>query len=246
MNLRRLAEVARKDFAELSVNKSALFGLVFLPAVLTLSGVASTFMAIQAIEVGRIAPDAAVSAMFLTLLLMLFIPTTTTTVVGSMALVLEKTNRSLEPLLATPITDRELFWGKAVPPLVLGLGETYLAFAVVFLTGDFLLMSAHLPLEFPGALGLFTMLVLGTLLGLLGTFSSLLISSRSKDLRTAQQLSFLVATPVFAAVIVSFIIVPPSFATYLLATGVLLLLDLLLIRTVTDRFQRANILVGGE
>ncbi|MHB1434661.1 MAG: ABC transporter permease [Thermoplasmata archaeon] len=245
MRLQRVWEVARKDLAEISTNKGALFGLIFVPALLTLLGVASTYMAAQAITDGRISAAQAPAAIYLSLLLMLLIPTTSSTVVGSMAIVLEKTGRTLEPLLATPIRDRELLWGKAVPPLVIGVGGAYLAFGIVFLSGDIFLAAAHLPIEFPGWMGLFAMLVLATLLGLLGSFVSLLISSRSKELRTAQQFSFLVALPVFSGVIVAFAVLPQTWVAYSVAVGILIAITAVIIWIVTDRFQRSTVLIGG-
>ncbi|EQD49435.1 ABC-2 type transporter [mine drainage metagenome] len=245
MNARRVWEVARKDLEEISTNKGALFGLIFVPALLTLLGVASTYMATQAVTDGRITAAQAPAAIYLSLLLMLLIPTTSSTVVGSMSVVLEKAGRTLEPLLATPIRDRELLWGKAIPPLLIGVGGAYLAFGIVFLAGDIFLAAAHLPIEYPGWTGLFAMLVLATLLGLLGSFVSLLISSRSKELRTAQQLSFLLALPLFSGIIVAFALLPQTWAAYSAAVGILTAATAGIIWLVTDRFQRATILIGA-
>ncbi len=245
MRVQRVWEVAQKDLAEISTNKGALFGVIFIPALLTLLGVASTYMVAQAVAAGRIPAAGAPAAIYAVLLLMLLIPTTTSTVIGSMSVVLERTGRTLEPLLATPVRDRELLWGKAIPPLAFGVGGAYLAFGVVFLAGDIFLAAAHLPIEFPGWFGLFAMLVLATLLGLLASFVSLLISSRSKELRTAQWYSFLVALPLFGGVIAAFAAVPKTWLAYSVAVGVLIAVTAGVVWLVTDRFQRATILLGS-
>ncbi|MFG1530683.1 MAG: ABC transporter permease [Thermoplasmata archaeon] len=245
MRTDRVWEVALKDFAELSTNRAALFGLIFIPALLTLLGVASTYMVTREIAAGHLSAGQASVAIYASLLLLLLIPTTNSTVVGSMSVVLEKSGRTLEPLLATPIRDRELLWGKAVPPLVIGVGGAYLAFGIVFLAGDIFLASAHLPIEYPGSVGLFVMLVLSTLLGLLSTFVSLLISSRSKELRTAQWFSFIVALPVFGGVIAVFAILPQSWVTYSVAVAVLAAVTAGIAWVTTDRFERVTILLGS-
>ena len=129
---------------------------------------------------------------FITLLLL--VPVTGSITFAGHSLVGEKLGRSLEPLLATPITTVELLVAKSLGALVPSLVVMFVTFAV-YLTSIGLLAE-------PGVVG--AMITVRTLLlvlavGPLGTLVALqigvIVSARVNDPRTAQQFGALLILP---------------------------------------------------
>jgi ABC-2 type transport system permease protein len=147
----------------------------------------------------ELAPDAAVQAFLLHqfLPLLLLVP-----VIGAMTLVTtsivgEKQARSLEPLLATPITTAELLGAKTAVAFLVALALLGAGFGS--------LVAGAAMLAQPGVAGtLFTArpLALVTALAPAAAAAALVVgvvaSSRARDARTAQQFGVVVVLPVVA------------------------------------------------
>ena len=84
--------------------------MFFLPVLL---------VSITIIEIDAAVTSTSVSTTEILLLIstlsevIILIPAIVSVLIGSTSVVIEKNNKSLEPLLATPITDTELLMGKA-------------------------------------------------------------------------------------------------------------------------------------
>jgi ABC-2 type transport system permease protein len=231
-------EIVRKDLAELRGNRYVWSSLFVLPVFLLLD---ATLILTSGGSPGHAfsGPLVLVSSSIL-----LLTPALIAVVIAAPGIVQEKTNRSLEPLLAAPISDTELLWGKAVAPLIPALTANYLSFAAFITLVDSLAISGgHAP-PLPTVDTLFDMLVAGTLLGFLATFATLIISSRTKDVRTAQQFSMLVVLPVFVGVVAAIGLVGSSAFALIVITGVLLLGVVVVAQLAGRAFERMNILVS--
>lgn len=176
-------------------------------------------------------------------LLMAVIPAVLPAGIASYALVGEKNNRSLEPLLASPLSDRELLWGKILGILLPTLAVTALGFVLLAVVSDALVAGPLGFLLFPNATWAFALLALSPLLAFMAITISVVISARSTDVRSAQEVSSLLVLPVI------FLFVGSIFTaalTNLLVLGVLavglLALDAVLFRVAVDLFQRESIL----
>ncbi|MGQ0732847.1 MAG: ABC transporter permease [Acidobacteriota bacterium] len=154
--------------------------------------------------------------------LLLVVPVVGSMALASHAVIGEKTARTLEPLLATPITTVELLLAKTLTPLVLALtlGWTTLA---VYIAGIRLLGEPDVWLTFLGARTGWLFLIIGPLLTLCALLLAVLISSRVNDPRTAQQLGVLVVVPVTG------IFVAQLLGQFMLGQGVLSAATLVLI-----------------
>lgn len=207
---KELAEIARNRAALLPVLAVALVSMV-LPffiglAVPRLTGeqLSSDSDLVQALaKAGEELPgalglpdEAAVQAFvfhrFLTLLLL--VPVTGAITFAGHSLVGEKLGRSLEPLLASPLTTFELLIGKVVGALVPSLAVMALTFGL-YLAGIGLLAE-------PGVLQVMltprTLLLvfgLGPLASLVALQVGVLVSARVNDPRTAQQFGALLILP---------------------------------------------------
>jgi ABC-2 type transport system permease protein len=131
-------------------------------------------------------------------LLILMVP-----VVGSMALAAhavigEKLARTLEPLLATPMSAGELLAAKTITPLAFSLALLWLTLAV-FIVGIAGVGEPGVWLSLLGPRTLLLFFVVGPLLTLVALMLAVIISSRVNDPRSAQQLGALVVLPITAA-----------------------------------------------
>jgi ABC-2 type transport system permease protein len=175
-------------------------------------------------------------------LLFLTLATALPTVMAAYAVVGEKNERTLEPLLATPVSTLELLLAKALAAVV----------PTVLLTwGSLGVLYVGLVAQIPPALierlltpsWIAAMVVLVPLVATLSVLVALGVSSRSTDPRSAQQITGLVTLPLMAPLIAQgfgVMVVQP--ATVLPAIAVLALIDGVLGWWVVALFERENIL----
>jgi ABC-2 type transport system permease protein len=137
------------------------------------------------------------------LLVFLMMPITGAMALAAHAVVGEKLGRTLEPLLATPITTAELLVGKVVgallPTLTIALAGLALYLGLIAATAEPGVARAMLsPRTF-----VMTGLV-GPAAALVALQAAILVSSRVNDPRTAQQFGVLIILPLTALLIAQF------------------------------------------
>jgi ABC-2 type transport system permease protein len=165
-----------------------LFGAIFLP--LFMVG-AAVMMVYQGREID--APDAQIALFNMALMYFLILPAVIPLAIAAYSIIGEKEQGSLEPLLATPISDLELFLGKAlasvIPALVLTWGGfgLFLGVSILFIGG----IPPHV-LTPPWIAAIFG---LSPLLSLFSVGVTMLVSSRASDTRAAYQVSSLAILP---------------------------------------------------
>ena len=176
--------------------------------------------------------------MFMFMMIPVIIPVT----IAAYSIVGEKTTRSLEPLLATPITTGELLAGKALAAILPAVAATWLGF-IIFLVGMFIKGGTSLFTSLTQPLWLVAILAVGPLLALLSVASALMVSSRVSDPRVAEQLSAVVVVPLVLLAfgqMAGLIILDRNMV--LLIAGILLILDAAAIYVAVRIFQRETIL----
>jgi ABC-2 type transport system permease protein len=266
MNWRRIAAIARKDAAELIRNPGAIIPAVmmvfaslfpaFLVIVITPRLVGKSleesgeFSEEVAGAIGVIPELAGMSGNALAQtfifhqfsLLLLLVPIVAAMSLATHAVIGEKQSKALEPILATPISTVELLIGKVATPFVFALilswtaAAIYIAGAIVF--GDAGVWRAVLGPRFLIMFG-----VAGPLVELASLLLSVIVSSRSNDPRSAQQITALLILPVtglFVAQLMGIFIVGP--AVLLLGSVGLVIVNGILLWVGVQVFQRESIL----
>lgn len=189
-------------------------------------------------ELGQTMVGKQFSIMFM--LLPIFIPS----VIASYAIVGEKRDRTLEPLLATPTRTWELLAGKALAALVPTLAVT-VACASFFALGAWMLALSPRVASAVLTPGWALFLVLDVpFLALIGIALIVLVSSRVNDPRSAQQISAVLVVPIMGLVLGNIsgaLILSPVVAV--VSAVVLALLALVALRFAAAMFQREAILV---
>jgi len=181
------------------------------------------------------------------LILLIMIPVMIPTVTASYSFVGEKMNKSLEPLLATPITDFELLVGKSGSIFVISMAATWMSFAVSASVVDILTepVLGYYPL--PNQYWIVGILFLAPGMCLMSILTNVLISSKVNDVRVSQQIGGILVLPILMFFIFSF--------TGFLSGGILPILMFSLLIFVVDggilwlslrTFKREEILVSWK
>ena len=189
-------------------------------------------------------PEGAIQAMIFQqfLILLVLTPVAGAMSVAAYAVVGEKQARTLEPLLATPITTFELLAAKVLGALVPGIVLVTVCFAL-YAGGVMLLAHAgvYRTLFYPRAL--LTIFLLAPLASLVALQLAVCVSSRVNDARSAQQIGALVILPLGGVLVAQ---LTGSFALTVPVTlsiaAALLLLDALLMWIGIVLFDRESIL----
>jgi ABC-type Na+ efflux pump permease subunit len=180
----------------------------------------------------------------LSLLYMLVIPVTMPSVVCAYSVVGEREQGTLEPVLSTPVSQEEFLIAKAlaafVPTLVVAYAVFGIFLAVAALFAHPVIVSAiyagtHVLVQF-----LFTPLLAGWAI-----WVGIAVSTRSTDVRVAQQLSVLGSfPPLIIVALMSLNVISESTALAIGLGAALLAFDLLAWRVVAAMFDRERLVIG--
>ncbi len=164
------------------------------------------------------------------------------TAIASYSLVGEKIQKSLEPLLATPMTDGEILLGKTISGLVVPLAAIYAGSVIYMSLMDLVTRSTLGYLYYPNwHIGV--ILLVAPLICLVSVELNIIISSRLNDVRTAQQAGMLAAFPFFGIYIASEIgLFALNDTNLLILAGVILAIAVVLFFVSRVTFQREEIL----
>lgn len=171
------------------------------------------------------------------------IPLALSSISAAFSIVSEKQQRTLEPILATPITDRELLFGKLLASLLPSVAATWASALASALVVDAISWHTYRALLVPDRFWLVGIFVLAPLLGAASVLATMRLSAKMTDPQAANQLTGLVVLPAFFAGIGLFgKILTTSFTALLIACLAVLLIALALFRVNVVKFQREEIL----
>jgi len=238
LHWRRVLAITRKEAREYRRNRSVLSAMAIYPIVFLVQPLIALFNA----------PPEAAGAIRHTheLLYMLGVPILMPATLAAYAITGERQQGSLEPVLTTPIRREEFILGKGLAvwlPAVVAAFIVYGIFlAAVALSGKPDILSAIL-----GGPDLIVQVVYTPLLAALSTWIGLAISTRSGDVRVAQQLSILGSLPLLAgAIVLAFGIVEVTTSLLVIVGVFLLLADLQAWRFVAPLFDRERLITGSR
>ena len=256
----KIKTIIDKEWAEVFKNKLVLFSVAFLPLLFTVLPLITLYTT-QSLTPEELASGGTPDAFFGDLcvglseadctqvyllniftLMFMILPIMIPVTIAAYSIVGEKSTRSLEPLLATPITTAELIIGKAAAAVLPAVLVTWIAFSI-YLLGARLMTNATIFAYLVAPMWLLAVFLVGPLLAVMAVCSAMIISSRVTDPRTAEQLSGAVVLPIIL------LMMGQSFGLFLLSSElvlvtavVLLFLDVFLIYMTIKLFRRETIL----
>jgi ABC-2 type transport system permease protein len=258
----RLRTLIAKEFLDLARNRAAMlpvvlvtlmslvlpFGIAVLVPTMTGRGLGEdadlVHVSAAAGAHGTLSNDAQVQLFLFQQFLMLFLltPITGAMALAAHAIVGEKQARTLEPLLATPITTYELLtakvFGALAPTLAISLAGLTLYFG-----GIIVFAAPGVAAAMASARTVALIFVVAPAAALVSLQAAILISSRVNDARTAQQFGVLIIIPLTAILVAQFTgTIWLSASTLALLGLTLLALWILLTVLSVALFERESIL----
>ncbi len=260
--MNKIKTIIRKEWKEIFKNRMVIFTVAFLPLLMTAIPLAILSTMRGSTPANSLSPDlpsqmtqamcpANLSGtecfqVFMVsqfMLLFMIVPVAIPVTIAAYSIVGEKTTRSLEPLLATPISTVELLIGKALSAVIPAVIATYAAFGIFAVGSWILLDNKALLAALLDARWLIAIFVVGPLLAVMAVAFSLMVSSRVSDPRVAEQVSMVIIVPVLAGFFGQmagvFIL---NKQLILIVAGVMLLIDVFLVFLASRIFQRESIL----
>jgi ABC-2 type transport system permease protein len=177
--------------------------------------------------------------MILFLMMPLMVPVT----IAAYSIVGEKVSRSLEPLLAAPITTTRLLVAKGLAAAIPGIVMAWICYALFLISARFLSASDRVFAFFVDPMWLIAMFVLSPLLTILAVNVGIIVSSRTSDPRSAEQLGSLVVLPLLVLLFGPMVgLIMLNSTTFWICSVVVALIDVGLIYLGVALFQRETIL----
>jgi len=242
MKLSKAWIIAEKDFAIFRKKKSVIYSVVLFPIFVSIT----LPLIVQFIgsKSGGIPAEALPTVLNAYSLFFITGAVTLPTAIASYSLVGEKVQKSIEPLLATPTTEREILLGKSIAAFLPPIAALYIGAVIFMVLIDSLTYSTLGYLYFPN----WNMGVIMVLVAPLGSILSIefdiLISSRVSDVRAAQQLGGIVALPFVGIYVLAeaSILSLESSSNLLIISASLVAIDVILFYISEAVFRREKIL----
>ena len=253
--------IIKKEWAEVRKNKLVLSVVLFVPLLMT--AIPLVMLALMGRvgvsqsdyeELGRMlnnpifaelspveAMQSVMASNFLVLFLMmpLMVPVT----IAAYSIVGEKVTRSLEPLLATPISTTKLLLAKGLAAALPGIVTAWVSYALFLIGARIFAVSDRVFDIFVNPMWLVAMLVLAPLLTIMAVNVGIIVSSRTSDPRAAEQLGSLIIVPLmilFIGPMAGFIQLNST--TFWISALIVLIADVVLVYLGVKLFQRETIL----
>jgi ABC-2 type transport system permease protein len=178
------------------------------------------------------------------LVILLGIPAIVPSVVAAYAVVGEREQGTLEPVLTTPIRREELLLAKALAALVPSLTIAYAMFAFFVACTKLFAQPAVASAVLQGP-NLLAQVLFTPLLAAWSIWVCIAISTRARDVRVAQQLGAIAGLPVIlVAYLITFDVIHATLGLALGFAAVLLALDSMGWRIVAAAFDRERLITG--
>jgi len=260
--MKKIWTLIRKEWAEVFKNRFVLFSVAFLPLLFTAMPLVILYFSGNSEDMGGAAMVSDMPPQFAQLcdgmtgnecmqyfvvsqfmLLFMMVPMIVPITFASYSIVGEKSTRTLEPLLATPISTFELLLGKALAATLPAIAATWLSFFLYAMGTLILAVSPAVTTKLFDGLWLTAIFVVGPLLSVASVSIAVMISSRVSDPRVAEQISAVFVLPIiglFVGQSTGLIFINEQIVVWM-ALG-LVVLDIALIAFATQLFQRETIL----
>ncbi len=229
----RVRAIYRKELREYRRNSAIVSTMAVLPIVFAIPPL---------IQIFALKPDSASALVHLhPLLYLLGIPAIVPAVLSSYAVVGERQQGSLEPVLTTPIRGSEFLLAKALAALVPSLLVSYAVFGLVLASIELFTQPGVAPALVHGP-DVIAQVVLTPLLAGLAIWLGMAVSARVKDIRVAQQFGVLASLPsAIVTSLVAYNVIHPTLKVALGSGIALLVLNRLGWRLTSALFNRERL-----
>jgi ABC-2 type transport system permease protein len=245
MRLLKVWTIASKDLLIFRTKRSILYSLVFFQAFISvgLPLIIELLIRREGNHISEMLPRLIDSFSFWFVNAAAIIPVS----IASYSIVGEKIEKSLEPILATPVTDGEILMGKSLAAFIPSI--------ISILTGGMIFMVlvnifSHKTLTYiylPNWNIAVILVILAPLACIMSIGFNVLISSRMNDVRSAQQVGFLILIPFGIIFLLSEInVISLTVNNLLIISLFVFIIDIVLFYLVRTTFRRDEILTKWQ
>ncbi len=258
MNFLRIRTVVDKEWAEVFKNRLVLFTVAFLPILFTAlplgvlygtrSGTSSGGSDLPpqfASLCGNLPTNDCLQYFLLNEFMILFMmmPLIIPISIAAYSIVGEKTTRSLEPLLATPVSTVELLVAKSLAATLPAVLATWAGFTIFIAAAPLAGASAAVIQHLLNPVWFLAIFVIGPLIAILAVNFAVLVSSRVTDPRVAEQVSAVIIVPLLGVLFGQIAgVIVLNLAFMVVAVVVLVIVDIGITYLGARLFQRETIL----
>lgn len=179
-------------------------------------------------------------------LYMLLIPVMIGIYFATFSIIEEKTQRTLEPLLATPASTEDILLAKGLSALIPAYAMTLICYVITVSAVGLIFGFQHTRILL-SYIWLMGVIFLSPLLGLLAFLLGVMTSAKHTDVKQAQNFSLFIIFPIFGLIGLQFTgIIPLNALTILGYIAVLILIDYLLLKSAVSVFSRSKILTNWK
>jgi hypothetical protein len=237
----RVRAVALKEVRDFRRNKFIASTMAVMPILFMVAPMITIFSLPASIPADKLDAGIGVSLLYLTL-----IPALVPAVISSYAVVGEREQGTLEPVLTTPVRAEELLLGKALAAFAPTIVISYVMYGIFLaMAGAFAHSNVTADIFQTGrilAQVLFTPLLAGW-----SIWAGIAVSTRTGDVRVAQQLSSLVSLPPLAiTALMGFGVLRPTVGLAVAIGAALLAIDVLAWKLVSALFDRERLVTGSK
>ena len=237
----RVGAVVRKEVRDYRRNRFILATMIVMPVIFMLNPVITIFSTPAAGSTAHV--DTRVG---LALLFLLLVPAVLPATIASSAVVTEREQGTLEPVLTTPVRREELLIGKAVAAMIPAVTIAYLMYGI-FLGCVNAFANPVVASSVAEGPRILAQVLFTPLLAAWAIWAGLAVSVRANDVRVAQQLSFLASLPPLAVTaLMSFNVIKPTFPVALAFALGLLAIDVMGWRVISPMFDRERLVTGAK
>jgi ABC-type transport system involved in multi-copper enzyme maturation permease subunit len=232
----RLRAIYRKELREYRRKGSIIWGMAILPLIFLIQPLIQVF--------AQPASAASQLAGHHELLYLLAIPALVPATLAAYAVVGERQQGTLEPVLATPVRREEFLAGKAPAVLVPSVAISYAVFVLFLACVELFAQPGVAPALVQGP-DLLAQLVFTPLLAGWSIWLGIAISTRASEIRVAQQLGLLANLPsVAVTTLLALGVIHPTLALALGGAVLLLVLNRLGWRATSAILDRERLITG--
>ncbi|HVC03582.1 MAG TPA: ABC transporter permease subunit [Candidatus Acidoferrales bacterium] len=238
MSAQRVRAIFRKELREFRHNGSIVATMAVLPVIFTIPPLIAVLELASSQAGGLLNGDP--------LAYLLGIPALVPATIAAYAVVGERQQGTLEPVLTTPIRREEFLLGKALAALIPTLLISYVVFGLFLAVVALFAHPAVASAAFQGrdliAQVLFTPLIAGWAIWL-----GMAISTRVSEIRVAQQLGVVASVPsAIVTALIAYDVIKITPALVIFFAALLLVLDVAGYRFVSALFDRERLMSGSR
>ena len=240
-NVARVRTVVVKELRDYRRNRFIAGTMAVLPILFMVAPLAVVFRLPANEPASKLNAGIGLSLLYLTL-----IPALVPAVVSSYAIVGEREQGTLEPVLTTPLRREELLLGKALAAYLPTLVISYTMYGLFLLLAG-LFAHPNVADDIFQTGRILAQVLFTPLLAAWSIWAGIAISTRTSDVRVSQQLSTLVSLPPLGVTaLMGFGVITPTLTLALILGAALLVIDLAAWRLVSTIFDRERLITGSK